>query len=118
MQMWVMPDKTGHTPGYEQKKFTEKERSGVLLPIASGQGIGEAVKLNRDVTFYVSKVRPGDSVSHNLESERRAFLYVIDGEAKVNDQLLQSGDQARITEASRLDIQANQDSEIVLIDLP
>ena len=118
MQMWVMPDKTGHKPGYEQKKFTETERSGVLLPIASGQGIGEAVKINRDVTFYVSKVRPGDRLSHILESGRRAFLYVIEGEARINDEVLESGDQARITEVSRLDIEANQESEIILIDLP
>ena len=118
MQMWVMPDKAGHKPGYEQKKFTELERSGVLLPIASGQGIGETVKINRDVTFYVSKVRPGDRLSHTLESGRRAFLYVIEGEARVNDEVLESGDQARITEVSRLDIEANQGSEIILIDLP
>ncbi len=118
LQMWVMPDKPGHTPGYEQKKFTAEVRSGVLLPIASGQDIGEAVKINRDVTFYVSKVRPGETITHHLENGRRAFLYVIDGEATVNDQLLQNNDQARITEVLRLDIQANQESEIILIDLP
>ena len=63
-------------------------------------------------------MRPGDRLSHTLESGRRAFLYVIEGEARVNDEVLESGDQARITEVSRLDIEANQESEIILIDLP
>jgi redox-sensitive bicupin YhaK (pirin superfamily) len=118
MQMWVLPNKTGLAPSYEQKRFTNEERAGLLLPIASGQGVGDSVTINQDVTFYVSKVRPGDRLSHKLGDRRRAFLYVIDGEVRVNDQLFGKGDQARITETARLDLQADTESEIILIDLP
>lgn len=118
LQMWVLPDKTGLTPSYEQKRFTNEERAGVLLPVASGQGIGDAVKVNQDVTFYVSKVLPGEKLSHRLAERRRAFLYVIDGDLSVNDKALSSGDQARITETSQLDLLATRESEIILIDLP
>jgi redox-sensitive bicupin YhaK (pirin superfamily) len=118
MQMWVMPNQAGLTPSYEQKQFTAEQRTGVLLPIASGQGLAEAVHVNQDVTFYVAKVRPGDKLSHQLTANRRAFLYVIDGDLQVNNQALSSGDQARITETAQLDFQAVRESEIILIDLP
>jgi quercetin 2,3-dioxygenase len=118
LQMWVLPDRNGLTPSYEQKQFTNEERTGVLLPVASGQGLDGAVKVNQDVTFYVAKALPGQPLSHPLGERRRAFLYVIDGEVSVNDRALSSGDQARITETAQLDFVAARESEIILIDLP
>lgn len=118
LQMWVLPAEPGLKPSYEQKQFTLEQREGVLLPIASGQNKGDAVKVNQNVTFYVSNVRPGDKISHELAQGRRAYLYVIDGDVAVNDYRLSAGDQARITNESRLDISSSQQSEIILIDLP
>jgi quercetin 2,3-dioxygenase len=118
LQMWVLPDRAGLTPSYEQKQFTNQARAGVFLPVASGQAIGDAVKVNQDVTFYVSRALPGQTLSHQLAEHRRAFLYVIDGDLSVNGKDLSSGDQARITETSQLDFVASRESEIILIDLP
>ncbi len=138
LQMWVLPNENGLKPSYEQKRFSVEERTGKLLAIASGQrlngesatgesALGEsatgegatgALGINQDVTFYVSKLRAGDKLSHAVGDTRKAFLYVIDGDLSANDQALQSGDQARISETASLELQANGDSEIILIDLP
>lgn len=117
LQMWVLPDRLGHQPSYEQKQFTTEERLNRLLPIASGQGIGDGVKVNQDVTFYVARAEAGKSLAHELAVGRRAFLYLIEGEMVVNGETLTSGDQARLTETARLDVQAVGDSEFILIDL-
>ena len=74
LQMWVMPDRAGHEPSYEQRKFTEAERQGRWLPIASGRKLGDAVAVNQDVTFYVSKALAGNRLAHPLEAGRRAFF--------------------------------------------
>ncbi len=118
LQMWVRPAQAGLAPAYEQKQFRPEQRAGVLLPIASGQGIGDSVKVHQDVTFYVSTLRPGGLLAHELRRGRRAFLYLIDGEITVNGELLSSGDQARITDEIRLEFAASRPSEIILIDLP
>jgi redox-sensitive bicupin YhaK (pirin superfamily) len=118
LQMWVLPERAGLTPSYEQKQFASEERTGVLLPIASGQDLPGAVKVHQDVTFYVSRLRKGDHVSHQLKSGRRAFIYVIEGQVTINDEKLGAGDQARITDTTRLQITGVQDGEIILIDLP
>lgn len=118
LQMWVLPERAGLTPSYEQKQFTSAERTGKLLPIASGQDYPGAVKVHQDVTFYVSRLQVGDTVVHQLTGTRRAFLYVIEGAVTMNGEPFQTGDQARIVSESQLALAATTDSEIILIDLP
>src|SRR5262249_57396900 len=118
LQMWVLPRREGLTPSYEQKQFTTEQRTGALLPIASGQDVPGAVSVHQDVTFYVSRLRDGDHVAHELKPGRRAFFYVIDGEVTLNDEKLSAGDQARVTDVATLEIARARESEIILIDLP
>lgn len=118
LQMWVLPERPGLTPSYEQKRFTTEQRTGALLPIASGQDAPGVVKIHQDVTFYVSRLRAGDSVAHELKPERRAFFYVIDGEVTLNGERLGAGDQARVTDVTKLEIAGARESEVILIDLP
>jgi redox-sensitive bicupin YhaK (pirin superfamily) len=118
LQMWVLPERAGLKPSYEQKQFSIEQRTGALLPIASGQDAPGVVKVNQDVTFYVSRLRAEDRVAHELKPGRRAFVYVIDGAITLNGQALSAGDQARVTDATILDLAGAQTSEIILIDLP
>ena len=118
LQMWVLPRSAGLTPSYEQKRFTTEQRVGALLPIASGQDVPGAVSVHQDVTFYVSRLREGDRVAHELKPGRRAFFYVIDGEVTLNEEKLSAGDQARVTDVAKLEVAGERESEIILIDLP
>lgn len=118
LQMWVLPERSGLKPSYEQRQFTPEQRIGVLLPIASGQDMPGAVKVHQDAAFYVSHLREGDRVSHELKPGRRAFLYVIEEEVTLNGEKLNAGDQARVTDVTNLEIAGEQASEIILIDLP
>jgi len=118
LQMWVAPERAELTPSYEQKQFTAEQRTGALLPIASGQDAPGAVKVHQDVTFYVSRLRAGDRVTHELKPGRRAFFYVIGGEVTLNGEKLSAGDQARVTDVTKLEIVGARESEVILIDLP
>ncbi|MEP7273051.1 MAG: pirin family protein [Acidobacteriota bacterium] len=118
LQMWVHPATDGLSPSYEQKQFTPEDRLGKLLPIASGQGLGNAVNIHQDATFFVSTVRPGDSLEHTIAAGRRVFLYVIDGQLTVNGEAFETGDQARITEIEKIELRSTRNSEVILIDLP
>jgi redox-sensitive bicupin YhaK (pirin superfamily) len=118
LQMWVLPAEPGLTPSYEQRRFSPSDRTGKLLPIASGRQDGDAVHIHQDATFYVSRLEEGQSVSHSLSANRRGFLYLIDGTITLNGESFGTGDQARITEVANLSIDASHGSEIILIDLP
>jgi quercetin 2,3-dioxygenase len=118
LQMWIVPSERGLTPSYEQLQFTKEQRTGRLLPVASGQDMPGVVKVHQDTTVYVSTVRPGDSVVHQIAPGRRAYLFVIEGELAVNGQALAKGDQARIQTESELSFTASTPSDILLVDLP
>ncbi len=117
LQMWVLPERPGLTPSYEQKQFSVAERTGKLLPIAAGQDQPGTVKIHQDATFYVSRLNVGDQVTHESATGRKAFLYVIEGEINLNGETFSAGDQARVTNETQLTIKANTLSEIILIDL-
>ena len=118
MQIWLTPQQDGLTPGYEQKQFTIKERSGKLLPIVSGHDMPGTVKIHQDATFYVGRLNAGDKISHSLKAGRRAFLYVIEGAVQLAGDEVSAGDQARIVEGRELAMTATQTSEVILLDLP
>jgi quercetin 2,3-dioxygenase len=117
LQMWVLPAHEGLTPSYEQKQFSIEERTGKLLPIASGQDFPGAVKVHQDVTFFVSRMNNSQNLSHTFDASRKVFLYVIEGEIKINGEVFSSGDQARMLNETQLELEATNDSEIILIDL-
>ncbi|MBO8172860.1 MAG: pirin family protein [Bacillaceae bacterium] len=118
LQIWVVPAESKLAPSWEQKQFTKEQRKGVLLPIVSGEQKGEALHIHQDATFYVSSLESGDRVSHTLKPGRRAYLFVIDGSIDAGGHSLSSGDQARITEETEIEIVASEASELILIDLP
>ena len=123
VQLWLLPAVKGLVPSWEQKKFTREERAGKLLPVAVPVGSGDtssAVKIHQDATIYASVLHPGDSVAHALGSGRRAYLFVVSGDVELNGQSLSGGDQARITEETKLVLAAASkgDAELLLLDLP
>jgi quercetin 2,3-dioxygenase len=118
LQIWIQPAIRGLDPSYEQLQFSETQREGKLLAVASGQGRPETVKIHQDTTIYVSSIGPENRVVHALGSGRRAYVFVIDGELLVNAHRLESGDQARIENESELSFVGSRTSEIMLIDLP
>ena len=118
LQMWVLPERSQLTPSYEQLQFTREQRTGVLLPLASGQDMPGTVKVHQNTTFYVSRLRPGDRLIHETKTNRRIFFYLIEGDVELNGESLGAGDQARLNGLTKLEIAGLQESEIILIDLP
>ena len=117
LQMWITPAVSALDPSYEQKQFTREERAGKLLAVASGQKTPGALKIHQDATLYVSSLQPGNDIGFDLGARRKAYLFVIDGELRLNGQDLGAGDQARIESEPDLRLIASKPSEIALIDL-
>jgi redox-sensitive bicupin YhaK (pirin superfamily) len=118
VQVWILPAKKGVVPSYEQKQFTPRQREGKLLSIAAPNGDPEPVYIGQDVTFYVSRVRPGDDIRHAFESGRRGYLFVLDGKPEVNGQALAKGDSVKVSQEAELRFSASEPSDVLLIDLP
>ena len=116
-QIWILPEKEGLEPGYEQKLFTPEEKTGKLRLVASRGGDDGSVHINQDVRIFSSILSSGDKVRHELKDGRHAWLQMIDGKMMINGQIIESSDGAAISEESLLDITAETQSEFLLFDL-
>jgi quercetin 2,3-dioxygenase len=117
LQIWILPDKQGHEPGYEQKTFAETEKRGRFRLIASPDGTDGSVKINQDARLFVTLLRPGEEVRHSLGAKRHAWLQIAKGEIEVNGQKLRQGDGAAVSDEKELTIRATKDAEVLLFDL-
>lgn len=118
LQIWFLPNREGLTPSYEQKSFTKERRKNALLPVASGQEDQGGLFLNQDVTMYVSSVEASRDLVYEIDSQRGAYLYLVNGKIDVNELQLSKGDAAKVTHEQSLRIRAGADSEFVLFDVP
>ena len=66
LQIWIIPEKDGLEPGYEQVAFPDEELSGALRLVASRDGREGSVTVHQDVSLYASKLEKDQSVRHPL----------------------------------------------------
>jgi redox-sensitive bicupin YhaK (pirin superfamily) len=116
-QIWLLPQRKGLQPSYEQLAVREEEKRGRLRLVASPDGAAGSLTLHQDARLYLAALLPGQSVSHEIERSRAAWLQVLRGSVHVLGNDLSAGDGAAITDASALSIQAAAASEVLLFDL-
>ncbi|MGA3106060.1 MAG: pirin family protein [Terriglobales bacterium] len=117
LQIWILPDKSGHEPGYEQKSFPESEKRGKFRLIASNEGAEGSVKINQDAKLFVTLLAPGEEVTQPLAAKRSAWLQVAKGEIELNGKRLKQGDGAAISDEAKLKVKAIEEAEVLLFDL-
>jgi redox-sensitive bicupin YhaK (pirin superfamily) len=137
VQLWITPAVEHLPPSWEQKSFSLSDRSGKLLPIAvpagkyAGNGSPRAdfargsttVEIHQDATIYTSLLAPGESTTHEIAKGRRAYLFVIGGNLKLNGETFGPGDQARVTNERELQLSTVPGpgataADFLLLDLP
>jgi redox-sensitive bicupin YhaK (pirin superfamily) len=117
LQIWILPEREGIQPGYEQKLFAPEEKAGRLRLVASRDGREGSLKVHQDVSVYNALLRGGEEVEHRLEAGRHAWLQVVKGAVELNGARLGAGDGAAVSDESTLTIRAGDDSEVILFDL-
>lgn len=116
-QIWIMPDRAGIEPGYEQKMFPDEERRGTLRLVVAPGGEGGALDIHQDARVYAAVLDGGQRVQHSLAEGRGAWLQVARGSVTVNGTALNAGDGAAIENEPTIDIAASEAAELLLFDL-
>jgi redox-sensitive bicupin YhaK (pirin superfamily) len=117
LQIWILPDREGIKPSYEQQTFPTQEKRGKLRLIASPDGKDGSVTIHQDARLYVSLLAPRESVAHEIGSNRHAWLQVAKGSVEVNGKPLKQGDGAAVSDEKRLTVEGTEDAEVLLFDL-
>ncbi len=117
LQIWIMPEKRGITPSYEQKFFDAAEKLGKLRLVASPDGSEGSVTLHQDARLYAGLIDPDHPAEHDLPPGRRTYLHVAHGAASLNGLEMSAGDGARIEGETGLHLKSGSSAEILLFDL-
>jgi redox-sensitive bicupin YhaK (pirin superfamily) len=117
LQIWILPDAEALQPEYEQKAFSEAERTHTLKLIASADGREGSVMIHQDVNLFASLLRTNDRLDHKMDSARYGWLQVARGALEINGEKASAGDGVIIVAETSLAIIATEASEFLLFDL-
>ncbi len=117
LQIWLLPERSSLSPGYEQRAFPAPELLNRWRLIASGSPRDGAVRIHQDVDLYATRLAAGQRLDHRSPSGRKLWLQVARGSVETEGDVLNAGDGAAWSDASSIRISAKQDAELLLFDM-
>lgn len=118
LQIWLLPERGGINPGYEQKRFSDDDKRGRLRLIASRDGREGSVTVHQDADIFASVLNKNETVTHTFTGNRKAWVQVVRGTVEINGQELRAGDGAQAQNVATLTLTGRaDDSEVLLFDL-
>ncbi|KAB0577409.1 pirin family protein [Ideonella dechloratans] len=117
LQIWLLPDRLGHTPGYEQKAFSEQDKRGRLRLVASPDGREGSVTLHANASLRAGLFDGDESAELTLDPSRKTWVHLARGTLTVNGHALQAGDALALSGETRLEISGGEGAEVLVFDL-
>ena len=117
LQIWIVPDRVGGKPVYQQQHFSEADKRGRLRLIISPDGGDGSLRIQQDTKVYAGLFNGDESATLTLEGKRHAYVHVARGSVELNGEKLGAGDGARLRNAQTLQLAAGKDAEVLVFDL-
>lgn len=117
LQIWLVPDKTGYAPGYQQQNFMESRRPGKVTLLVSKDGRDNSIRIHQDASLSVLDLEPAQTYDLTLTKGRSTWVQMARGDATLNDTSLKQGDGAALEKEDGLKFTAKTKSEILIFDL-
>jgi quercetin 2,3-dioxygenase len=119
LQIWIIPNKQGVTPRYDQLTLNEADRKNRLQQILSPNPDDEGVWIHQNAWFHLGNFDSNYGTKYNLKSKGNGiYIFILQGEVKVNDQLLQARDSYGIWNTEEINIFAITNLEILIMEVP
>lgn len=119
LQIWVFPNKKNVTPRYDQKTVTDADKHNTLVTVVSPVGGSEGVHIHQDAWFSLGNLDKDTAVNYQVKQHGNGvYVFVLEGEAVVNDIVLNRRDGLGISETNTLSIKATTDTQLLLMDVP
>lgn len=120
LQIWIVPDKAGYKPSYQQISFKDKLATGKMFLIASNDGREGSVSMNQDVNLYALKSSIAGENKIKIPKNRMLWLQLVSGEVTLDDDtVLTEGDAgASLTgKDSEIKISWTPNTEFLFFDM-
>ncbi len=117
LQIWIVPDKKGVAPRYQQKQFPDAGKRGRLRLVISPDGADGSLSVYQDTRVYSGLFDGAESAELKLPAERFAYVHVAKGEIALNGEQLRAGDGARLRGEALLKLAQGRGAEVLIFDL-
>ncbi|RJL51514.1 pirin family protein [Pectobacterium carotovorum] len=114
-QIWIIPEKTGLTPRYEQKRFDVQQGRQLVLSPDAREG---SLKVFQDMTLWRWALKAQEQSVYQIQADRRVWIQVVRGTVEINGQKAEASDAFAVWDETAIAVHASEDSEILLFDLP
>jgi redox-sensitive bicupin YhaK (pirin superfamily) len=119
LQIWIVPDKLGVLPRYDQLTLQQEDSRNKLHQILSPNENDEGVWIHQQAWFYLGNFDKGKAISYSLKATNSGlYFFILSGDVRVNDQLLHHRDGYGIWETDTVKISAESDARILLMEVP
>lgn len=120
LQIWMFPNKRGVTPRYDQIKLDEQKLKNNFFQILSPNTDDDGVWVHQNAWFHMGNFEKGKSASYNLKDATKngVYAFILEGNVTINEQPLNSRDGFGIWNVSNLDIKADENARILLMEVP
>lgn len=116
-QIWLIPERRGLEPSYEQKGFDPQGRKNRWQLVASRHAKDGSLLIHQDANIYLADLDAGHDLNYTIPKDRHVWLQVLRGSVEVNASRLSTGDAVAVSDEATLTIKATTHAELMLFDL-
>lgn len=117
LQIWILPERNGLEPGYEQKLFPADEKRNKWCLVGSRDGRDGSLTIHQDVSLYSTVLDANKAIDYEFEGRRRGFLQVVKGAIEIDGEQLVAGDAIATQDQAAMKIDATENSELLFFDM-
>jgi len=120
LQIWVFPKEKNVTPRYDQITLDVKDRENQFQQVLSPNPDDSGVWIHQNAWFNITNLDEGKALTYKLNNPERngVYAFILNGDAKINNQPLNKRDGFGVWDTTELDIKADTDAEILLMEIP
>jgi redox-sensitive bicupin YhaK (pirin superfamily) len=118
LQIWILPDRGGIAPSYEEKRFAAEEKRGRLRLIASPDRAEGSVLIHQDARVYAGLFDGSESATLDIAKDRWTYVHVARGSVQANGTALNAGDALKLKDEGTLVLSGGKEAEVIVFDLP
>ncbi len=119
LQIWIFPNKKNVQPRYSQVTLNAEDRHNKLQEVLSPNADGKGVWIHQDAWFHLGKLDKDFSTAYTLKKKANGvYAFVLNGDITIDGQPLNARDGFGIWGTDKINIKADSDAELLLMEVP
>ena len=119
LQIWVFPNKKNVTPRYDQKNIKDLKKVNSFYPIVTPNQNGPGMWIHQDAWFHLGEFDKETRINYNINKKGNGvYAFLIEGSVQIDGESLEKRDALGIWDTEKFELLANQNSRVLLIEVP